>query len=373
MSLLRKIQIFSSNVAKLWAIDDANTARTTGTIVGAVQIVDQTGKVPPAGETLANAPYTKSTIYASGGTEIFTNANPAAISDGGGSITVDGTVTIDDGGSTISIDDNGSSISVDDGGGSITVDGAVTVSGTVTATLPTDDANTARTTGTKVLPIQVIDATGKVPPAGDAVGNAPFVKVTDGTNTFAISAANTARTTGTLVLPVQIVNDEGEIELTTIDYSHNKIHAGIHFTAQRLFTSVANDANADVRILNGATKKLHIMITAACGGNSYFYTYEGTTYSNNGTGLTAYNNDRSSLTATTATLYYTPTINVLGTAIMPGELIPAGNKNALMGASSATRLEIILAVNTDYLFRITNKSGGAIDISMCLAWYEHSV
>lgn len=47
-----------------------------------------------------------------------------------------------------------------------------------------DLANTARTTSTMVLPVQGIDATGKVSPAGDAVGNAPFVKLTDGTSTI---------------------------------------------------------------------------------------------------------------------------------------------------------------------------------------------
>lgn len=80
MSLLRKIQIFGANVAKLLTVDEANTARTTSTIVGAVQVVDQSGKVTPAGDTLGNAPYAKGTIYSSGGTEIFTNSNPGAVS-----------------------------------------------------------------------------------------------------------------------------------------------------------------------------------------------------------------------------------------------------------------------------------------------------
>lgn len=111
MSLLRKIQIFSSNVAKLWAVDDANTARTTSTVVGAVQVVDQTGKVPPAGDAVGNAPFVK----------ITDGTNTAAI----------------------------------------------------------DDANTARTTGTKVQAVQNVDATGKVMKAGDTISNAPIVKNTN--------------------------------------------------------------------------------------------------------------------------------------------------------------------------------------------------
>ena len=73
------------------------------------------------------------------------------------------------------------------------------------------EANTARTTGTIVVATQNIDQTGKVPPAGDAVGNAPFVKLTDGTNTAAIDAANTARTTGTKVQAVQLVDSTGKV------------------------------------------------------------------------------------------------------------------------------------------------------------------
>jgi len=89
---------------------------------------------------------------------------PLSVDDNGGSLTVDGTVdvgnfpavqpvndnggslTVDDGGVPISVDDNGGSLTVDgsvavsnfpavqpvsDNGGSLTVDGAVTVSGTV--------------------------------------------------------------------------------------------------------------------------------------------------------------------------------------------------------------------------------------------------
>lgn len=80
-----------------------------------------------------------------------------AVTDNGGSLTVDGTVAVTDGGGTISVDDGGgaitvdgsvsisgpvtvqdggSTISIDDGGGTLTVDGTVSVSGTVDTELP---------------------------------------------------------------------------------------------------------------------------------------------------------------------------------------------------------------------------------------------
>ncbi len=80
--------------------------------------------------------------------------NPWVIGDGGGSITVDGSVTITDGVETLAINPDGS-INITDNGGSITVDGTVTanqgtspwvVSGTVTATpTGTQDVNIVST------------------------------------------------------------------------------------------------------------------------------------------------------------------------------------------------------------------------------------
>jgi len=49
-------------------------------------------------------------------------------------------------------------------------------------------ANTARATSTIVVATQIVDAVGKVPPAGEAVGNAPFTKITDGTDTALVTA-----------------------------------------------------------------------------------------------------------------------------------------------------------------------------------------
>ena len=53
-------------------------------------------------------------------------------------------------------------------------------------------ANTDRTTATVVVATQNIDATGKVSPAGEAVGNAPFSKITDGTDTLDVLVQDSA-------------------------------------------------------------------------------------------------------------------------------------------------------------------------------------
>ena len=63
--------------------------------------------------------------------------------------------------------------------------GAVEIKDATTSTrLGINAANTARTTATVVMPTQIVDATGKVSPAGEAIGNAPFAKITDSENTL---------------------------------------------------------------------------------------------------------------------------------------------------------------------------------------------
>lgn len=72
-------------------------------------------------------PYTKMEWGADGVfTPVSSGASAMPVQDGGNTLTVDGTVTVQDGGSAISVDDNGSTLSVDDGGSTLTVDGTVT-------------------------------------------------------------------------------------------------------------------------------------------------------------------------------------------------------------------------------------------------------
>jgi len=55
------------------------------------------------------------------------------------------------------------------------------------------------------------DLTGKVSPAGDTAGNAPFAKITDGTLDLAFKAASTAPTAGTIVVPTQVIDEAGKV------------------------------------------------------------------------------------------------------------------------------------------------------------------
>ena len=119
-----------------------NDVTVTGAVLSAIE--DDTTNIAIAAATLAGAV---------SGTEMQVDVvtmPTVTISDGGGSLTVDGTVTATVGTVTavttvgtitnvVHVDDNASTLSVDDGGGSLTVDGTVAVtdnSGSLTIDAP---------------------------------------------------------------------------------------------------------------------------------------------------------------------------------------------------------------------------------------------
>ena len=79
----------------------------------------------------------------------------------------------------------------------------------VTVTLDTDAANTARTTASQVLPVQNVDQVGAVAPAGNVNTNAPFAKITDGSDDLNLLAANASKSVSSIVVPVQTVDRTG--------------------------------------------------------------------------------------------------------------------------------------------------------------------
>ena len=108
------------------------------------------------------------TVNASGAAVPVTdNSSTLSVDDGGGSLTVDGTVAIT---GTVAVTDNSSTLSVDDGGGSITVDGTVGVSGTVAVTdnsgsLTVDDGGSSLTVDGTVSVSGEVDVTPASPSA----------------------------------------------------------------------------------------------------------------------------------------------------------------------------------------------------------------
>jgi hypothetical protein len=106
---------------------DVNIEAVGGVLIGpTVPIDDGGGSITVDGTVAATQ----------SGAWTVTVVEPVSVDDNGGSLTVDGTVAVSSVAGTVVVGDGGGSLTIDDGGGSITVDGAVTVSGTVSVTEP---------------------------------------------------------------------------------------------------------------------------------------------------------------------------------------------------------------------------------------------
>ncbi|MCK5019702.1 MAG: hypothetical protein KAS32_21770 [Candidatus Peribacteraceae bacterium] len=77
--------------------------------------------------------------------------------------------------------------------------------------LSVDAANTARTTGTNVIPVQILDSTAKVSPAGETNSNSPFVKLTDGSDDLDLLRADASPTVATILVPTKPVDTQGNV------------------------------------------------------------------------------------------------------------------------------------------------------------------
>jgi len=155
----------------------------------------------------------------------------------------------------------------------------------------------------------------------------------------------------------------------SIETEHAEIHEGETYICSHYYPLVADDANADLRITLGSNKELHITITVAVAGDGEILFYEGTNYNVAGTNVLIYNRDRTSSNTSNATCRYTPTVNVLGTELFHGYAL-GGTKKEAIGSVRRTSQEWIFKKSEDYLVRFTNRSGGAIDVSIEVEWYE---
>lgn len=170
------------------------------------------------------------------------------------------------------------------------------------------------------------------------------------------------------------VDSQNRLDVKSIDYAHAKVHAGDFYTVSHLSTAVANGASLDILIITGSTYQLHSNFVVSAGGDAYFYIYEATTVSANGTALTPYNNLRSSSNAAEADFYYGPTVTGVGTQLYVDFLAGGGffGAGGVSGGPIRAGTELDLKTSTNYLLRLTNTSGGSQDLSFGMGFYEQN-
>lgn len=141
------------------------------------------------------------------------------------------------------------------------------------------------------------------------------------------------------------------------------------FVSGHFFSGIADDAYADLRILTVATKiALTVVIDAA--GVALAQWFKGVTYSASGTSVLVYNNNENSDRQASFTVFHTPTIDVAGNVNSPQIMIFGSERNRALSSLGRANVSRLLEPNTEYLVRVQNVSGGAINIGITLEVVE---
>lgn len=130
-----------------------------------------------------------------------------------------------------------------------------------------------------------------------------------------------------------------------------------------------NDAIHDFLIKVGARTAYHTILRAATGGNSDFLLYENTIVSANGVKLSTSTRNRQNIKVPTLEAYDTPTVTEVGT-LLTSWFLPGGSRGAPVGGGYKGT-QWILASDTNYLIRLTNRSGLSIMFSVSIGWSEY--
>lgn len=150
-----------------------------------------------------------------------------------------------------------------------------------------------------------------------------------------------------------------------IDYVHHKIHEGDNYLMCHQNSALADNGTISFHITVGATKQLHAISHASCGGDALVQVFETPLSATSGTSVTPKNKNRASSKTSGVTVLRDATIGTAGTII----------KEFMMGAGTggnagAERDELILPVSGVYEYRLTNLGGGAKVASLCVDFYE---
>lgn len=202
---------------------------------------------------------------------------------------------------------------------------------------------------------------------------------------LAADAANTARSTSTLVLPVQLVDPAGRApkidsttkSLMTVDYAHHEIHSGSHFFVVGYQDLSINQVLDFTWVMPAGTKWTHWVWDIATKSETNWLIYEGAVATNPlANAITPLNSDRNSSVASGTTMRYEVQTNLAAangdTNVVGATLIKSGISGAGKGGAGVAGRdsEIILKAGTTYCLRAIATAAGYVNFDM--QWYEHT-
>lgn len=155
-----------------------------------------------------------------------------------------------------------------------------------------------------------------------------------------------------------------------VDHSTYSVHEGLRFKASYLVphgSELANDAILNL-LLTVGSRHIHAVPRLAGGGDCDLRMYKDTTVSNNGTPVGTVAKNQVTTLMSSVTVFSAPTVTAAG-SLLWSQFIPGGS-GPLSAGGDWSEAQWILKCNTNYLFRITNRSGAGIQLSFSLGWME---
>jgi hypothetical protein len=183
----------------------------------------------------------------------------------------------------------------------------------------------------------------------------------------------------------KLVHDGVTNAIRVIDYAHHEAHAGSHYFASYCVPAVGSGEQVSMNISvpaggssssGGAlnSPRAHMVVKIATSGHTRYRILENGTFTSSSTLITAYNNDRDSLSESVLTLTDAGPID--GEMIWDeyfGVVSGQGVNTTQLGGGSRGDQEVILATAGDYTILVDNADTGdnPMDVSISLSWYEH--
>lgn len=157
--------------------------------------------------------------------------------------------------------------------------------------------------------------------------------------------------------------------LINIDFAHHKVHEGDHYN-YRDFYDILRDGNKSFLIITpNSTIKSHLIVAFESLSSTFIIEFfENCTVSNNGSLVPVRNRNRNFPNGNTVLLYEDPIITSVGTEIFSG--IYGAGRNSAGGGVRDTE-EIVLRVNENYCFSVTEQNIQATSININFDWYEN--
>jgi len=142
-------------------------------------------------------------------------------------------------------------------------------------------------------------------------------------------------------------------------------HEGKVFSVGQFDATLSNDASLNL-LIRVQDNPIYASFGAQMVGDGELFIFENTTVSANGTPITAINLNRMSALVSTALFSNAPTITGDGTEIKHRVLTGDKEDEGVSAAGAA----LIMAPNTFYLMRTTNRSGADARVSTSFGYYE---